>query len=174
MMTSPYQTMDDISSKAHLVHRMLHEEIYYPEHSPRTESSAYKKVHDHLTKELDLPCIVCGVRNSTLKDNKIGAKQIESHHHVVEWALQNAIDLQKFNERVVAFHKVKNPTKYDHDFTEQEMKDWIDHDPDNLWILCDVHHRHSLVGIHSVTWPIWSPQDLIKDGYVYTPKEVIK
>lgn len=165
--------MADVSNKAHLVHRMLNEEVFYPEHSPRTESSEYKKIHDHLTKELDLPCIVCGVKNSTLEGNKVGAKAMETHHHTIEWALQNAIDVTKFNERIVAYHRAKNPyePKYDHDFTEDEMKAWIDHDPDNLWILCDVHHRHSLVGIHSVTWPIFSPQDLIKDDFQYTPKE---
>lgn len=161
-------------TKPHLVERMLKEAVFYPAHSPRTESPAYAKVHHHLTVELDLPCITCGVKNSTLNtpDNKVGAKAIETHHHIIEWALQNAIDLKKFNERIVAFHRAKNPQdpKYDHDFVQQEMLDWIDHDVDNLWVLCDVHHRHSLVGIHSVTYPIWGAQDLIQEGFEYTPK----
>lgn len=165
-------------SKTHLVERTLKEEVFYPPHSPRTESPEYAKVHKHLTEELDLPCIVCGVKNSTLNtpENRYGSKQIETHHHIIEWALQNAIDLTKFNQRIIAFHRAKNPQdpKYDHDFTEEEMLNWIDHDIDNLWVLCDVHHRHSLVGIHSVTFPIWSPQDLIKESFEYTPKEVSK
>ncbi len=165
-------------STAHDVKRLLQEDVFYPPHSPRTESSGYAKIHKYLTHELDLPCIVCGVRNSTLNDTKenwAAAKAIETHHHVLEWALQNAIDLAKFNARIIAWHRAKDPTnpKYVVDFTQQQMLDWIDHDPDNLWVICDVHHRHSLVGIHSVTGPIWGAQDLIIDGTQYTPTEVI-
>jgi hypothetical protein len=165
-------------SKPHLVARILKEQVYYPAHSPRTESPEYAKIHKHLAIELDLPCIACGVKNSTLNDltqNKVGAKAIETHHHVIEWALQNAIDLTKFNQRIIAWHRAKDPsnTKYTNDFTQQQMLDWIDHDMDNLWVLCDYHHRHSLVGIHSVTYPIWGPQDLLLDDYEYTPKEPV-
>jgi hypothetical protein len=158
-------------SKPHLVERMLKEQVFYPAHSPRTESTAYAVVHHCLTIEMDLPCIICGVKNSTLKDltqNKVGAKDMETHHHVIEWALQNAIDLGKFNARIVGSHRKYGDPKYDHDFTQQEMLDWIDHDPDNLWVLCDVHHRHSLLGIHAVTYPIWGCQDLIREGYQLT------
>lgn len=162
--------------KIHEVSRMLHENVFYPPHSPRTESSEYAKIHKHLTHELDLPCLTCGVRNSTLNDpvaNWAGAKDIETHHHIIEYSLANAIDLNKFNERIVARLRVGQPEKYAKDFTEQQMLDWIDHDPDNLWVLCDVHHRHLEVGIHSVTYPIWGPQDLIKDGFEYTPTETV-
>lgn len=167
----------DSLSKSHDVKRMLQEDVFYPPHSPRTESPAYEKAHRHLTEELDLPCIVCGVKNSTLNDpvqNWVNAKAIETHHHNIEWALQNSIDLAKFNLRIIARLKVTNPTKYVRDLTQQEMLDWIDHDPDNLWVVCDVHHRHSLVGIHSVTFPVWNAQDLIIGGTEYTPTEVIK
>jgi hypothetical protein len=155
---------------------MLKEQVFYPPHEPRTESKAYAAIHRHLVRELDLPCIACGVRNSTLGDpakNPAKARAMETHHHVIEWALMNAIDLQKFNERIVALHRAQDPNspKYNHDFTEQEMKDWVDHDPDNLWVVCDVHHRHELVGIHSITYPIWGPQDLIRPDYVYTPDQ---
>lgn len=165
-------------SKVHDVKRLLQEDVFYPPHSPRTESSAYAAIHKHLAHELDLPCITCGVRNSTLSDPKlnwVGAKAIETHHHIIEWALQNAIDLEKFNTRIVAFHRAKDPSnpKYAQDFSEQQMLDWIDHDPDNLWVLCDAHHRHSMVGIHSVTYPVWGAQDMIKAGFQYTPSETI-
>ena len=29
------------------------------------------------------------------------ARHIETHHHTIEWALANAIDTKKFNERIV-------------------------------------------------------------------------
>jgi hypothetical protein len=42
----------------------------------------------------------------------------------------------------------------------------VDHSPDNLWVLCDVHHRHKFVGIHAITYPIWGPQDLVNSTMI--------
>lgn len=159
-------------SSPHAVDRILKEDVFYPPHDPRTESSAYAKVHHHLVIELDLPCLVCGVKNSTLEDptkNKLNAKQIETHHHVVEWALANAIDLNKFNTKILPELQLRHPNDYPGPLTQQELLDWVDHSPHNLWTLCDVHHRHSLVGIHSVTFPAWTAQDLMLDSFNYIP-----
>ncbi len=159
-------------SGVHEVARRLQEQVFYPAHDARTESPAYAKAHHHLVVELDLPCLVCGVKNSTLKDttqNKVSARDMETHHHVVEWALQNAIDLGKFNTRIWPALQGRHPGKYPAPFTQQEMLDFIDHSEDNLWVLCDVHHRHSLVGIHSITAPIWGAQDLVRDDFEYIP-----
>lgn len=175
-MTHPHGGHDALSA-AHAVSRILHESVFYPPHAPRTASAGYTREHKRLTHELDLPCQVCGVRNSTLADpelNKFHAKAIETHHHVIEWALSNAIDLDKFNTRIVERHKA-NPHHdpiYDQPFTQQQMCDWIDHHPDNLWILCDVHHRHTLAGVHAVTYPIWGVQDLLRDDFKYLPDSV--
>ena len=159
---------------AHEVERALHEEVFYPEHMPRKESPEYAKVHELLAIKQDRPCLICGVRNSTLhvpEQNKHGAKQMETHHHIIEWALQNAIDLDKFNEHVWPHLQARHPGKYPEPFTQQQMLDFIDHSEDNLWVLCDVHHRHSLVGIHSITGPIWGAQNLIKDDFTYIPEK---
>jgi hypothetical protein len=164
--------MSGALSHAHEVERTLKEAVFYPAHDARTESPAYSKAHHHLVVVLDLPCLICGVKNSTLTDptqNTVGARDMETHHHVVEWALQNAIDLDKFNARIWPALQHRHPGKYPAAFTQQEMLDFIDHSEDNLWVLCDVHHRHSLVGIHSVTAPIWGAQDLVKSDFVYIP-----
>lgn len=42
----------------------------------------------------------------------------------------------------------------------------VDHSADNLWVLCDVHHRHKWVGIHHISYPMWAPQDLLKPEFV--------
>lgn len=98
---------------------------------------------------------------------------METHHHDCEWSLMNAVDVVKFNARIVHHYRARRPAdpKYDHDFTEDEMKAWIDHDQDNLWVLCDKHHRGRLVGIHDVTGPIFGPQDLLLDSFIYTPAD---
>lgn len=164
----------------HEVDRTLDERVFVPAHAPRTESPGYKAIHKKLVYDDDRPCLVCGVRASILKDpakakdktlNPATARAMETHHRMIEWSLINAIDLGKFNKHIVGGLRRHHPDvlAYQRDFTQQEMEDFIDHGDENLWVLCDVHHRSKFVGIHSISGPIWSPQDLLKPGYKYTP-----
>lgn len=154
----------------HLVKNLLSQAVFYPAHDKRKESKGYRAARKELVDRQDRPCLVCGVRKSTLGDpteNRFGARQLETHHRIVEWALANAVDLAKFNARIVAGlrrSKPNDPT-YERDFTKTQMLDWIDHGRDNLWVLCDVHHRHKYVGIHAISYPIWGPQDILQDGF---------
>ena len=146
--------------------RQLDERAFYPAHDVRKESAAYAEVHKQLCIDNDLPCLVCGVRHSTLKDpneNRYRAKAMETHHHVIEWALANAIDLERFNKslRPHLAYRHKNEPIYQRAMTAKEIRDWVDHSPDNLWVLCDVHHRHKFLGIHEISYPIWGAQDLL-------------
>jgi hypothetical protein len=149
---------------------------FYPAHDARKETPEYNKAHKHMTEQLDLPCNVCGVRNSTLKDatkNRYGSKAMETHHHVIEWALANAIDVDRFNAALLPnlAHKHKDNHLYQQPFTQKQVADWVDHSEDNLWVLCDVHHRAKFLGIHEITFPIWCPQDLLRpdfESYVMT------
>ena len=162
-------TKNDLTKHTHAVERMLHEVAFYPPHDVRKESPLYAKSHDDLVRKQDLPCLACGVKQSTLKDpkqNPFGAVQMETHHHVIEWALANAIDPAKFNQHVLPGLLRRNPEKYGpmkKGMTQKQILDWVDHDEDNLWVLCDVHHRHVFVGIHAITFPIWGPQDLVNE-----------
>jgi hypothetical protein len=58
-----------------------------------------------------------------------------------------------------------NKERYRQAFTVDEVKAWVDHDEDNLWVLCDVHHRAKYLGIHEITYPIWGPVDLLRDDF---------
>ena len=155
----------------HALSRTLHEIAFYPQHNARKESAEYAKVHHQLVVEQDLPCLSCGVKQSTLKDpkqNLYGAKAIETHHHVVEWALANALDVNKFNAKILPAlaHRHSADPQYKQPFTEQQMLAWVDHSADNLWVLCDVHHRHVYLGIHAITDPIWGPVDIVRDEFL--------
>jgi hypothetical protein len=160
----------------------LTEIAFYPEHDPRKETSAYKAVHKRLIKKEDRPCLICGVKNSTLGDlreNTYKAKALETHHCVIEWALMNAIDPIKFNKMLRPHLELTHPGRklYKQDMDENQIKDWIDHDEDNLWVLCDVHHRSKFVGIHRITYPIWGPANLLRNDfeeYVRTQIEEMK
>jgi hypothetical protein len=174
---------DDSLDQYHVVERMLDERAYYPPHDKRSESPEYAKVHHQMTVADDKHCLVCGVTHSTLGDvskNPFGAIQMETHHHTIEWALANAIDPAKFNQHILPGlrraledreaspdYAQKSPlykefdAKYAADMSADDIKAWVDHAADNLWVLCDVHHRHKYVGIHAITYPIWGPQDVV-------------
>lgn len=164
--------------------RHLTEADFYPAHDKRKESPEYKKVHDDMVHTQGRPCLVCGVTDAVLKDrtkkndpafNPAGAKQLETHHHVIEWALANAIDPAKFNQHIrpSLAKRHANEAMYQRDMSYQEILDWVDHSPDNLWVLCDVHHRSKYVGIHAITYPIWCPQDLLSIDYLAAVKRKI-
>lgn len=183
----------DTSSEAsdaryHALSRMLDEVAFYPAHDKRAESPAYSKVHHQMTVIDDKHCLVCGVQHSTLgeeSNNPFGAIAMETHHHTIEWALANAIDPDKFNQHIrpglqrqaqqrkqwADYGKLADAYKefdgdYDQPMTLDRIKQWVDHAADNLWVLCDVHHRHKFVGIHAISYPIWGPQDVVEQGLV--------
>jgi len=92
--------------------RRLDETAFYPAHDKRQESAEYKAAHHHLVVELDLPCRVCGVKNSTLKVNRehpYGASAMETHHCMIEWALANAVDAGKFNKVLLPHLRAQHP-----------------------------------------------------------------
>ncbi len=187
---------DDGTAHFHVVARMLNEQAFYPAHDKRTESPDYAKVHHQMTVVDDKHCIVCGVQHSTLADaakNPFGAIQLETHHHTIEWALANAIDAAKFNQHVrpgLLHQAQRRKTEpgydatpevyrtfdalYENDMSLDVIKQWIDHGADNLWVLCDVHHRHKFVGIHAISYPIWGPQDVVSPDLMAKQIELAK
>ncbi len=160
-------------TEAHTQKKTIVQMVNIPAHKRRVETDEYKAVRYRLIVEEDRPCLVCGVRNSTLDDpeqNPYGAKMLQCHHRVVEWSLANCIDLAKFNARIVATYRARGIPGYEHDFTQQQMLDWIDHDERNLWPLCDRHHVGIETGIHSLEYAVWSVQDLLLPGYQLTSR----
>ncbi len=158
------------------VRRTLEERAFYPEHEARSDSSAYRTVRKRLIQAENLPCLVCGVTYAITKNKKLTAqpklnpyyaRQMETHHRLIEWSISNAVDLGRFNRRVLPRLRERNPRDplYASDLTQGALLSWIDHHPDNLWVLCDVHHRAKYVGIHQITGPIWGPMDLLKDEF---------
>ena len=176
-------SQDASNARYHALNRMLDEVAFYPAHDQRKESPAYAKVHHQMTVIDDKRCLVCGVKHSTLNDpaqNPFGAIAMETHHHTIEWALANAIDADKFNQHILpglrrtasqrpaglATVYTEFDTAYANPMTLDQIKQWVDHGADNLWVLCDVHHRHKFVGIHAITYPIWGPQDVVEQGLI--------
>lgn len=137
------------TEKIHEVNRTIHEEIEYPSHEQRKESSEFTHNKTILIKQLDLPCWICGSRDS------------REVHHIHEWSLWNALDHKKVLETLHVF----DPYGY-----TQKMGMTIPIEtPDdirNLLVLCGEHslngnivkgghHRGVDLGVHELTMPIW-------------------
>jgi len=172
-----------------VLRRTLAEAAYYPEHAPRTASALYAREHHQLVVVQDQPCRVCGVRNSTLGDpaqNPHGAKAIETHHDLIEWAGQTAIDWDKVaadhpdlpNLAAVAkayhAHLLANGT-FSGTLDPAIVTQFVD-SAEQLETLCDCHHRAPFKGIHSITAPLFQLQQYEAPGYSFTdaptsPKE---
>ena len=111
---------------------------------------------------------------------------LDSHVDWRPFKFKNAIDAGKFNQHILPGLKRQADQRrgakddydkwpdlykefdsdYDAPMGVDRIKQWIDHAYDNLWVLCDVHHRHKFVGIHAISYPIWGPQDVIDQDLV--------
>ena len=162
-----------------LLRRTLSETVFYPPHAPRSASALYVQTHHRLVYDLDSPCVVCGVRHSTLGSpaNKVGAKALETHHALVEWAGQTEINWDKLAEdnptlpSLVAIaqafhaHLLANgelPPDYKLDATP-----FVD-STEQMIVACDVHHRSSGKGVHMISGPIWELQRYERGDWDFT------
>lgn len=152
---------------AHLERRTLREVVAYPEHGPRESDSHYKifnHARHHLIEVLGAGCWIGGATLAQVKAGLpdghrcAGARQLEAHHAVAEFAGLNEVDWQK-----VAKDFPQAGLHSDEDFlrfAESEA---------GLMILCDVHHRHPGKGIHSVTYPAWLLDRYAEAGWEFLP-----
>ena len=126
-----------------------------PPHAPRVETETYRKAHHFLVVERDTPCLVCGVRQSTLADptkNTVGAKAIETHHYPIERSLVDACD------------PVKVHTRFPQVFDRTSLEAFVD-TPGNFAVLCDQHHRSMQQGIHHLLTQDFAILPFLYDGY---------
>lgn len=128
-----------------------------PPHAPRIETPEYKKAHEYLVHTQDKPCMICGVRNSTLKDatqNPFGATALETHHWPIERSLMDSCDPDKVHKQ---FPQV---------IDRATLEAFVD-SPSNLLVLCNVCHRSPEHGIHHLL-----PQDFFIQPFLWAGYQV--
>ena len=129
-------TCDDI----HEVKETLVIKTFYPGHSKRTVSPTFKKTKKYLIEDKQECCYICGCREN-----------LEVHHFLIEWAMQNAVDWNKLRE-----------LQPDFDWgTFEKPEDFID-SAFNAMVLCRKHHREKNHGIHEMPYPLWIIQKYVK------------
>jgi hypothetical protein len=136
--------------KAHTQTETVTIRRYFPDHTPRADDPHYhyfnaarKRLHD----AGKLICWVCG------KGEGDPHNPIELHHTMVEYAIQNAIDIPRFEEAYPEFGIMS-----DEDFFR-----WVEQDDKNLTALCMAHHT-GLLGIHRLDGPTWNGLKFEKAG----------
>ena len=105
----------------------------YPAHEPRQHDPhyhAFNAARRRMRAAGLLRCTVCGA-----------CSHVELHHAWVEFAIQNAVDVEKLDE-AAGLH-----------LSDEEFKDWVE-SPGNLEPLCVLHHR-GLMGVHNLPEPDW-------------------
>lgn len=154
-------------SGPHLVRRTLHEAAAYPPHAPREQDVHYaifRHAQHHLIHELGAGCWIGGATLAQIKAGLPeahrcrGAKQLEAHHAVGEFAGLSELDWRK-----VAADFPHAGIHSDEDFLRFAESEG------GLMILCDKHHRGSNHGIHMLTHPVWLLDKYARDDYEFLP-----
>jgi hypothetical protein len=149
--------------------RTLHELAFYPEHGPRGSDPHYAIFHaarHHLIDVLKVGCWIGGATKDQIAAGLApdhpchGAKQLEAHHHIAEWAGLSEIDWRK-----VAKDFPQLGIHSDEDFLRAAESEG------GLLILCDRHHRGPYHGIHTITQPVWQLDRYAQAGWHFTPEE---
>jgi len=139
------------------------EEEFFPGHPMRLTTPEYRATHEHLVKVLDMPCEICGVRNSTLSDptkNPHKATAVETHHFPIQREYFDACDWRKV---AIDFPKyVKDQVSFEK---------FVD-SPYNMKILCSHCHRDENDGIHHTLPNDWIIHKYLLDGYILSDKAV--
>lgn len=153
--------------QAHYLSRTLREVVAYPPHGPRNsdpQHEVFEAARKHLINDLGVGCWIGGATLTQIKAGLpqghrcAGAKQLEAHHAVAEFAGLSEIDWQK-----VARDFPQAGIHSDEDFLRFANSEG------GLMILCDIHHRAAERGIHSITYPAWLLDRYADDSWEFDP-----
>jgi hypothetical protein len=168
----------------------LSEDVYYPDHAPRTESSIFRKTKRD-GKAAGNVCAISG-----------HPEGVEYHHVFCEAAFANAVDWHTV--KAIATGQIKTmpvldlttdqPTGATYPVSQSLFGilialtiargfDWAEFDPDkpetfvdsaaNMLVLHEKFHRAKFHGMHENSLPIWIFQAFPRvPGFVYSPDEM--
>lgn len=122
--------------------------VHYPDHSPRESDPHYKDFHEyHERTKATAKCqfgIEIGDDSECDKNHPL-----ELHHAHIEFALQNAVDLNLLERD---YPGVSNP---------DELGAWVESAQNLLW-LCQFHHRGA-GGVHNASSSDYEAEKFIRN-----------
>lgn len=153
----------DEELNAHEMRESESREVRYPDHPPRTESALYRETHKRLTRDLNLPCFICGRRRPEIVT--------ETHHFFCEWAAMSAVDWIAFGASARMLvnpqtGKAMSLAGFDWEEVAKDPSIFVD-SKYNMVVLCPDHHRSETYGIHHVPFPEWILQAYPLNGFQF-------
>ena len=174
--------------KTHEQKESIAVDVFEPGHEARTVTATFRSTKRELEKELGTPrCFIC---NATASES---GEPLEAHHVVIERCYTVGVDwhkvkadfssiepevvtvlaksehqLMKWIARIASFDWASfNPRN------EDEAYAFVDSMLANGLMLCKKHHTGKDEGIHWLPFPIFIFQRYAKEGYKFSPTEII-
>lgn len=166
--------------REHIQKQTITEYVDYPTHGVRNVEAFNKLTQERIVKN-NQPCFICGVtaRDIETKPELKAHGCIELHHCLAQFALENGVDLDKWNNVIIPLFNqgvIWNPNKITlkSPMTAQEVVDFVNFGNANMLPLCTLHHVGRFTGIHRLTYPIWIAQKFLQQKYLPQNQQIVK
>ena len=157
--------------KVHEQKETLEVDVLIPGHAPRTETALYERTRKLLIAREDGRCFISG-----MTAEELGAP-LEAHHHPIERSFAEIIDWERFSTDAKAGLWGPHAKAFDWDgfFSVSPIDPYrfVDDMTANGLLLGKQFHTGKNQGIHTLPFPIWIVQKYAREGYQFTPTEVI-
>lgn len=153
-------------TKAHEQTETLTVDVFVPEHADRVTTPLFRKTREALLK-ISPRCYICGRTHEE-------AGPLEAHHYPVERCFAEGVDWERFQEQAKLGHYGPGPQNFDwRQFSPDKPYDFVDNMMNNGLVLCKEHHIGKDAGIHAMPHANWIAQKYLKEGYQFSPTEII-
>ncbi|QOT75040.1 hypothetical protein [Cupriavidus basilensis] len=143
-------------------------DVLLPGHEARTTTPLFLHSKKALIEREGGRCFICG---ETAEES---GHPLEAHHHPIERSLANMIDWASVAEFARAGALGPHAAAFDWDaFDPADPYAFVDDMTVNGLLLCKAHHTGKDEGIHDMPFPLWIAQKYAREGYQFTPTEVI-
>ncbi|MGZ4955302.1 MAG: hypothetical protein ACXV8Q_09320 [Methylobacter sp.] len=140
----------------------FHVDVFIPGHEPRVTTALFRKSRLHLIEREGGRCHVC---KCTAEET---GHPLEAHHFPIERSFAEMIDWSPGSQIRKDF-----PNFGWGSFDESDPYTFVDDMNVNGLLLCKEHHIGKDAGIHDLPHPVWVAQKYGKEGYQFSPTEII-
>lgn len=143
-------------------------DVNIPGHEERTTTPLFLHSKKALIAREGGRCFICG------RTAEESGHPLEAHHHPVERSMSNMIDWDLFRSECQAGFWGAHAMSFDWSkFDPADPYSFVDDMTVNGLLLCKAHHTGKDEGIHDMPYPLWIAQKYGKEGYQFSPTEVI-
>ena len=154
---------------AHAEKETLSVEVNIPQHAERGSASAlFVRTRKLLIEREGDRCFICGATEHE------SGHPLEAHHHPIERCVAELIDWPRFIADAKAGHWGPHVQAFAWDeFDPANPYTFVDDMTANGLLIDKGHHIGKDEGIHTMPFPLWIAQKYARDGYQFSPAEII-